>query len=182
MTAFENYFAPAGVVGVLGIGPNDGYPGTSTIVQALPGVLNNGVLIDEPSRTLVFGTNTSNSTVSVTGVPSTPFEVKVSGSGGSGTLQPGISGFLDSGGVYGTIPSNLVPSLTVGDAVPSGTTISVYSSDGSTLLYTYTTTAFNGPTVISTGGYMNTGYEPFIQQPIYVGYQQTAVGTAVFVS
>ena len=70
----------------------------------------------------------------------------------------------------------------VDDAVPSGTTISVYSSDGSTLLYTYTTTAFNGPTVISTGGYMNTGYEPFIQQPIYVGYQQTAVGTAVFVS
>ena len=47
-SAVNSYFAQYGVVGVLGIGPNNGFPGTSTVVPALPGLLNNGVLINEP--------------------------------------------------------------------------------------------------------------------------------------
>jgi hypothetical protein len=44
--AFASYFAPAGVVGVLGIGPNSGGPGPSIVTAALPGELRNGVLLN----------------------------------------------------------------------------------------------------------------------------------------
>jgi hypothetical protein len=63
--------------------------------------------------------------------------------------------------------------------VPAGTTISVYTSDGQTLLYSYTTTATNTPFVTS-GGTMNTGYIPFAQQPVYVAYSPTAIGATTF--
>ncbi len=86
---------------------------------------------------------------------------------------------IDSGGVYGTIPSSLLGTGQNSGIVPAGTTISVYTSDGQTLLYSYTTTATNGPSVTS-GGIMNTGYIPFQQQPVYISYNPSAVGTTFF--
>ncbi|MGO9353779.1 MAG: hypothetical protein ACLP3C_24210 [Mycobacterium sp.] len=62
--------------------------------------------------------------------------------------------------------------------MPEGTTISVYSTDGQ-LLYSYTTTASNTPAVTS-GGTMETGYEPFAQQPVYIGYGPSGVGMMTF--
>jgi hypothetical protein len=44
-----------------------------------------------------------------------------------------------------------------------------------TLLYSYTTTATNSPYV--TGSVMETGYVPFQQQPVYIGYGPSGVGT-----
>lgn len=60
-----------------------------------------------------------------------------------------------------------------GDYVPAGTKISVYTEDGQTLLYSYTTTADNGPTIVPDdplGMDVNTGYIPFNQQLIYTDY------------
>ena len=170
-SAVNNYFAQYGVVGVLGIGPNNGFPGTSTVVTALPGLLNNGVLINEPQGVLEFGPNPLPGTISVTGAPITTVDVQIN----NGPLQT-VPVMFDSGGLYGTIPSSVLGTGQTSGYVPAGTTISVYTPDGQTLLYSYTTTATNSPSVTS-GGTMETGYEPFAQQPVYIGYSPSGVGT-----
>lgn len=52
--AFLDFLAPAGVVGVLGVGPNASGPNDTVPLTALPGELNSGVLIDEPLHLLVL--------------------------------------------------------------------------------------------------------------------------------
>lgn len=105
-------------------------------------------------------------------VPGSPYgqlQVQV----GSNTPQPVIDAIIDSGGVYGTMPNSLFPTLQPGDYVPAGTKISVYTEDGQTLLYSYTTTADNGPTIVPDdplGMDVNTGYILFNQQLIYTDY------------
>ncbi|MBY0440796.1 MAG: PecA family PE domain-processing aspartic protease, partial [Mycobacteriaceae bacterium] len=173
-TAFQNYFAPSGAVGVLGIGPNNGFPGTSAIIPALPGTLNQGVLIDESQGVLVFGPNPLGNGLSVTGAPHTTVAVQIN----NGPLLSDVSASIDSGGVYGTMPASLLGTGQTSGRVPAGTMISVYTNDGQTLLYSYTTSSTNGPWVISSG-VMNTGYIPFAQQPIYLSYSPTARGTTV---
>ncbi|MGB9308775.1 MAG: PecA family PE domain-processing aspartic protease, partial [Mycobacterium sp.] len=171
-TAFNNYFAASGVVGVLGIGPNNLFPGTSSVIPALPGTLNNGVLIDESHGVLEFGPNPLTTNVAVAGSPTANLQVKI----GSAPVQT-VPVSIDSGGVYGTIPSSMLP--TGQTSIPSGTLISVYTSDGQTLLYSYTTGGANTPTVTS-GGTMNTGFEPFLQNPVYISYSPSGYGTTVF--
>jgi hypothetical protein len=80
--------------------------------------------------------------------------------------------------VYGTIPQSLAPQLGGGTLLPAGTEISVYTADGQTLLYSYTTTT-NGPHVVS-GDLMNSGYFPFSDNPIYVDYRPSGFGTTIF--
>jgi len=65
--------------------------------------------------------------------------------------------------------------------VPAGTTISVYASDGHTLLYSYTTTEAKSPTVIS-GDQMNTCDTPFAIGPVYISYSPSGDGTTTFYS
>jgi hypothetical protein len=84
-----------------------------------------------------------------------------------------VSAIIDSGGEQGYLPSF------ISGSVPPGTTISVYTGDGSTLLYSYTTTAGNTPAVISSDQ-MNTGNEPFALGPVYISYSPSSVGTTVF--
>jgi hypothetical protein len=172
--AFTAYFAPAGVVGVLGIGPNAGGPGPSIVIAALPGELGNGVLINESQGLLEFGPNPLPTLTSVAGAPYTSLEVKV----GNGPLEP-VTGVIDSGGVYGTIPSSVIGGNQLSGNLPAGTVISVYTADGQTLLYSYTTTATNTPTVTA-GGAMDTGYTPFAQGPVYIAYSGSSSGTTVF--
>ena len=173
-SAAQEYFAAAGIGGILGIGPNNGHPGTSTVITALPGLLNNGVLINEPQGVLEFGPNPLPGGVSVTGAPISTVDVQIN----NGPLQT-VPVMIDSGGLYGTIPSSVLGTGQVSGTVPAGTTISVYTSDGQTLLYSYTTTGTNSPTVTS-GGMMETGYVPFAQQPVYIGYDPSGVGTITF--
>jgi hypothetical protein len=86
---------------------------------------------------------------------------------------------IDSGGLYGTIPSSVLGTGQASGTVPAGTIISVYTGDGHTLLYSYTTTGTNSPAITS-GGRMETGYEPFAQQPVYIGYSPSGVGVMTF--
>ena len=163
----QGYFSTAGVQGVLGVGPNATGPGPSIPNTTLPDGLNQGLLIDEPDRKLTFGPNPiSGPGVTVTGSPITTLGVKIGG--GSINYVPAI---VDSGGVYGTMPSSIA-----GGGLPDGTMITIYDSNG-TKLYSYPTSGINTPTPISSG-LMNTGFEAFTQAPVYVSY--TPGGTTTF--
>ncbi len=81
-SAFASFAARDGVVGILGIGPNSYGPGPSSVISALPGDLNYGVLIDEQDGLLEFGPNPRSALVTLSGSPWTTLEVQV-GTGGS---------------------------------------------------------------------------------------------------
>ncbi|MGB5796840.1 MAG: PecA family PE domain-processing aspartic protease, partial [Mycolicibacter algericus] len=168
------YFNQYNIVGVLGIGPNNGFSGTSTIISALPGALNQGVLIDATRGEVVFGPNPLDPELSVPGSPFVDTMVSING----GVPQP-VSTSIDSGGMFGSVPQWLVPSLGVGSQLPVGTEISVYTADGQTLLYSYTTTSSNSPWVWSNSS-MNSGYFPFSENPIYIDYRPSGFGTTIF--
>lgn len=166
---FTGFLAGAGADGILGIGPNAVGPGPSSPTTALPGDLGQGVLIDVPNGVMVFGPNPLPARAEVPGSPGAVVQVQV----GDGPKQR-VSALIDSGGVYGTILSSVA-----GSGLAPGTLVSVYTSDGATLLYSYTITGTNAPTVIS-GGSMNTGFQPFAQQPVYISYSPNGVGTTIF--
>jgi hypothetical protein len=191
--AFKKFLKPAGVVGILGVGANTYGPGPGpdpgqgcttpsagcTIPTAsMPGELSDGFLLYQGAflgylGVMVLGPDPLATRVSVPGAPDANVLVTVSGVNG-GAPQTAYS-IIDSGGVYGTLPSYLIgipPAGPKEDPVyaPAGTKISVYTADGATLLYTYTTTVFNGPEVVADDDLMNTGYIPFQQGPIYINY------------
>ena len=56
--------------------------------------------------------------------------------------------------------------------------IAVYNTNGD-LLYQYTTTATNAPTVV-TDGSMNSGYAPFSLSPVYISYSPSGTGMTIF--
>ncbi len=169
VTPFEAYFESTGADGVLGIGPNALGPGPSIPTQALPGDLNQGVLINALENELEFGPNPLTPRVEVVGAPITTLYVSIDGA--PAILVPSI---IDSGGVTGTIPASVIGSTTL----PAGTNIAVYASDGATLLYSFNTDEYR-PTVISSG-LMNTGFGPFSVQPVYIDYSPAGIGTTVF--
>lgn len=168
--AFEEFLRPAQVVGILGVGANtygpgpDGYtiPNTS-----LPGELNDGFLLYQGAflglfGVMILGPNPLKTRVSVPGAPDAYVTVSIN----DGPKQAADS-IIDSGGVYGTLPAYLIGGAS---EVPAGTKISVYSADGQTLLYSYTTFTTDGPTVVGDSALMNTGYIPFQQGPVYINY------------
>lgn len=122
-----------------------------------------------------FGSNPLPADASVSGAPVTTVDVRIN----NGALQPTTNAFIDSGGLYGAVPTALNPP-DVGGYVPSGTTISVYTTGG-TLLYT-TTAGSQQTTVVSSllGGFFNTGITPFLQDPIYLSYSPSGSGTTIF--
>jgi hypothetical protein len=172
-TSFGSFANGNGAAGIMGIGVNSGGPGPSSPVTGLPGNLNQGVLVNEPKGYLQFGPNPLpqvNSTL--IGTPVSNLFVSVDG----GTTKVNVPGsYIDSGGVYGTIPSSVVGGAS---SVPSGTVITVYNSSGQEL-YSYTTDGTNSPTVVS-GDSMNSGFEPFAQGPVYISYSPSGQGTTVF--
>ncbi|MGA8545212.1 MAG: PecA family PE domain-processing aspartic protease, partial [Mycobacterium sp.] len=174
LSAFENYFAGTGAVGVLGIGPDNGFPGTSTVITALPGTLDQGALINESQHLLEFGPNPLPSTISIAGAPISTLDVKI----GAGPLER-IFVSIDSGGLTGYLPSSVLATGQTTGFVPAGTTISVYTGNGDTLLYSYTTTATNGP-FVTTGNLVNSGYIPFSLGPVYVAESPSGFGTTTF--
>jgi hypothetical protein len=178
---FKNYWGtrhpgPIGVPidGVLGIGPSDDYPGTSTVITALPGTLNQGVLIDGSGNQITFGPNPQPG-ISVDGAPKTTLQVQIND--GEKIVVPGA--FIDSGYNNGYMGSLVYTGpTTAAGKIPEGTTITIYNNDG-TLLYTYTTTDKNGPEVF-TGYNLNTGFTPFLLAPIYIGSAPSGIGTTTF--
>jgi hypothetical protein len=164
--------------------------GLSSIVHALPTGLNQGLLINEPASEVTFGANSLTPVTSVLGWYDATLDVQVSYGGTSTPVQQIADNVtIDSGGVGGNVPREVLPATLsdkkVGDDLPVGTTISVYSSDGLTLLYTTTITqaeydAGNGPSVSTDGTGFNTGIAPFLQGPIYFDYDPDDVGTTTF--
>ncbi len=173
-TPFGNFAGGNGAAGIMGVGVNAGGPSPGySPVNGLPSTMNQGVLINEPKGYLQFSNN--NPLPAFNSTEGAPVSyLKVSVDGGTPVAVPGS--FIDSGGVYGTIPS------TVAGQIPAGTTISVYADNGGTptLLYTYTTTGTNTPTVVTGTNSMNTGFEPFTQGPVYISRSPSGEGTTYF--
>lgn len=171
-TPFDAYFASAGVDGVLGLGPNAVGPGPSIPNQALSGDLNKGVYISIPEHRLSFETppppTGPQSFTIPNGSPITTLYVSVNG----GPLQA-VPSIIDSGGVFGTMPSSVIGGSST---LPAGN-ITVYDGSGHEL-YTYNTSGYR-PTVISSG-LMNTGYLPFNNRPIAIDYTQSGGATIVY--
>ncbi|MGB3894991.1 MAG: PecA family PE domain-processing aspartic protease [Mycolicibacter sinensis] len=179
--SIQDYLGPANVVGVLGVGPNALGPTPDSIpTAALPGDLGQGLLIDQANKEMVFGANPLTDGTSVAGSPYAQLDLSING----GTHQA-VSAVVDSGGVYGTMPSSALNGITPesNGGLPDGTTIAVYQHGTNNLLYQYTVHnsngAFNSPTVTS-GDTMNTGNFPFAQQPIYISYSPSGTGTTIF--
>jgi hypothetical protein len=173
--SFEQFLADDDSTGILGIGDaaNAG-PGESPFESA--GY--SGVTVDLPQSELVVGANAGTPIAGAndfTGAPTpttaTFTETVTDGSTVIGTGP--VSDDVDSGGVFGTIPSTID-----GTAVAPGDTVSVY--DGSTLLYSYQVTTIDSyndtsaPEITAgTAGSTNaidSGVEPYLEEPIYINY------------
>lgn len=183
--SIQDYLGPTNAVGVLGIGPNALGPTPEHIPTAdLPGTLGNGVLIDQANGKLIFGDNPYEGGTVIQGAPWADLKVQL-----NDEPMTSVRGVIDSGGVYGTMPSSALGGVTptANGTLPDGTNIAVYAKDGTTLLYEYkvnsavapTSTTTHSPTVISSGG-MNTGNWLFGQEPVYINYGvpggQTIIG------
>jgi hypothetical protein len=164
--AFANYFDSAGVVGVLGVGPNAIGPGPSIVAESLPGLLGEGLLLNMSMGYLVLGPNPLPVRVSVPNAPNTTLMVQIN----NGQLTS-VDSIIDSGGVYGTMPSTIAGQAS--GFLPVGTKVAVFTADGSTLLYSFTTTSPYTPGIVAASSQMNTGYYPFQQGPVYIDFDGT---------
>ncbi len=159
-----------GVAGTLGVGVNTPGPiggPEGSVISALPGELNRGMLLSGSRGHLVFGPNPLPARSTLSGLPHTEAVVRFN----DGEAVPVHVASFDSGGDYGAFTNDLVPETWQELAnVPSGTEISVYALDGETLLYSYVTNEENSPAIIDTpnrAAYFNTGYQPYQSASIY---------------
>jgi hypothetical protein len=162
---------------VLGIGGSNLVgPLTTSPVQALPGTLNQGVLIDEPTGTAQFGANPLTALTSTSGAPVTTLKVSVN----NGAPVTVSDAFVDSGGLWGDVPASLGTG-SVGGYVPQGTTLTVYNASNVELYQETVGAAPTAPVVVSgANGLFNTGNFPFETIPIYLSYSPTNTGTLFF--
>lgn len=179
--SIQDYLGPADVVGVLGVGANALGPTPDHIPTAdLPGELGQGLLIDQANNELIFGANPLTGGTEVDGAPWATVDLSI-----NGATPQAVTAVIDSGGVYGTMPSSVLNGVTPesNGGLPDGTVIQVYQHGTDNLLYEYTVHnsngSFNSPTVTS-GDSMNTGNIPFAQQPIYISYSPSGAGTTIF--
>jgi hypothetical protein len=174
---FKEFFS-WGADGILGVGANTAGPGPAPIpTAAMPGELSDGVLIYQNAYPfglggyMILGPNLFPTKASLPGAPDAYVKVSVNG----GTQQDAAA-IIDSGGVYGTLNRSLYPGAPTGDTVPAGTEIDVYTADGMTLLYSYTTQSGDATTPFIDAGLFNTGNAPYAQNPIYLNYGATPYG------
>ena len=151
-------------VGVLGIGADAGGPGNFNPFLSMPGLLSQGVLFDERRRRLILGPNPYGARTTIPGAPSSQLQVKIGD--GEKTL---VDTWVDSGGILGSVPDNVYGD---GPEVPPGTVVSVYTEDGETLLYSYTTTRKNTLSVTDSEDdpRFNTGFTPFSLGTLYFSF------------
>ena len=173
-TTFQSFMAGNGAEGVLGVGPNATGPNTSNPTQALPGQLSQGLLIDQPGQKLTFEptpTGMGTPIATLTGSPITNLDVQINGG-----AKHDVSSIVDSGGVYGTIPSSVAPS------VPAGTVITVSDPTTGNVLYSYVVNNTNAPSVVTASDLMNTGNLIFAEHPVYISNSPSGVGTTYIYS
>ncbi len=167
--AFQGFDADNDVTGVLGIGTTGtGGVGESPIEAA--GY--QGVTVDLPDKLLTFDGTPETTGLELPATGSTVSgltESVTTGADGTGTSvgSSSISDDLDSGGVYGTIPSSIDSST-----VPQGDYVNVY--DGNTLLYSYQvetdSDGTNEAPDVTSGTAIDSGVIPFQQEPISIDY------------
>ena len=165
--AFQNFDTDNDVTGILGIGTTGtGGAGESPIEAA--GY--QGVTVDLPGHVLTLdGTpDTAGTELPATGSTVSGLTETVTSS--TGTTSGTVSDDLDTGGVYGTIPSSISSSTLVPNDV-------VTVSDNGKELYSYVvgTDVIGGqdytqaPTVVS-GSSIDSGVEPFFSQALSIDY------------
>jgi hypothetical protein len=162
--------------GILGIGDAaDAGPGTSPF-EAFGST---GVTVDIPQSDLVVGANEGANGLQLTpiatlaGAPTVNNNLTETVTSGGTTIGSGlISDDVDSGGVFGTIPSTIDPStLAPGDVVTV--------SDNGTTLYSYIVgqNAADGAPLVTTGtagtNAIDSGFAPYNEEPIYISYGGT---------
>jgi hypothetical protein len=171
---------------MIGVGANTSSPPDFPLgpVQLLPGALSQGILVNQPGGYFQFGPNPLEPFASVAGSPETN-HLQISVNYGSFVTTNGA--FVDTGGVHGTLPENLLPpflsnSLSVGDHLPANTIITVQTDSG-TLLYSEQTGAGSNAMLVgdsdTAGGHFNTGNYVYSLMPIYTSYSP-AGGTTYF--
>jgi hypothetical protein len=158
---FEAFLEDNDVTGILGVGANTGGPTESPFEVA--GYT--GVTIDLPQNELIIGdSNPGTAIATVSGAPISSLYETVTTDGA--TKGSTVSDDVDSGGVYGTVPSSL--------GAAQGSTITVYSSNGGTELYSYTVGTDSDKTselpVPISGTSIDSGVIPFQEEPIFVDY------------
>jgi hypothetical protein len=164
---FQDFLNDDDVTGILGIGPT----GTGPAASPLEAAGYDGVTVDVPdSELIVDPTNAGTPIATVSGDPTSTLYESVNG----GT-PVALSTDVDSGGVFGTIPSSLLTSSetdNVTDTAAPGTVITVDNSAGQQL-YSYTVTgtegANDGPSLTS-GTSIDSGVEPYLLEPIFLDY------------
>jgi len=165
--AFQNFDTDNDVTGILGIGTTGtGGAGESPIEAA--GY--QGVTVDLPGHVLTLdGTpDTAGTELPATGSTVSGLTETVTSS--TGTTSGTVSDDLDTGGVYGTIPSSISSSTLVPNDV-------VTVSDNGKELYSYVvgTDVIGGqdytqaPTVVS-GSSIDSGVEPFFSHALSIDY------------
>src|ERR1700742_522597 len=161
---FQTFLSSNHVDGILGVGPDTAGPTDSPFENY------GGVLVDlvGPEKSLVVGgENTLTGGTLLTGSPTVDGLTETVTHNGAVIGTGTVSNNLDSGGVYGTIPSSIA-----GSGVASGDTISVYQ--GGTLLYSYevgtdSLAQSTAPTVISSN-FTDSGVVPFFSHEAYFDY------------
>jgi hypothetical protein len=171
--SFQDFLNDDGVTGILGIGADTAGPTTSPLEA--DGY--DGVTVDVPQGELIVSPTNAGTAIAgdstVSGAPVTSDALTETVTDGSTTVGTGsVYDDVDSGGVYGTIPSSIDSST-----VAQGDTVSVYN-DG-TLLYSYNVGTDSddtdeAPEVVSGVGTasnpIDSGVEPFEEEPIYIDY------------
>jgi hypothetical protein len=169
--SFDAFLQDDDVTGILGIGDaaNAG-PGTSPFESY------GGVTVDIPQGELVVGENAGTPIVTAFSGGPTPDDnlTETVTSGGTTVGTGSVSDDVDSGGVYGTIPSTIDNAT-----VAQGDKITV-SYDGTTL-YSYTvgtdTDGTDEAPELFTGASgtnsIDSGVEPYLEEPIYISYGGT---------
>jgi hypothetical protein len=166
--------------GILGIGSSgETGPGMGPFEAA--GV--SGVTVDIPQSELVIGPNAGTPiepALNGAAIPVNSLTETVTTSTGTLVGTGSVSDDVDSGGVYGTIPSTIAQNVAQGDVVTV--------TDGHTVLYSYTvgTDSFgtNEAPFVTTGtaGQANgidSGVEPYLEEPIFISYGGTNADGAI---
>jgi hypothetical protein len=159
---FQTFLDSNHVDGILGIGDNAYGPTVSPLESY------GGVTLDIPNNVMTIGTNTAEPLFTVDGAPIANLYETVTTNGQ--TIGSAVTNNVDSGGVYGTIPSS------IGSGLQPGSVISVYDEQGGNLLYQYTVGTdtlgqSTAPTAVA-GTYINSGVVPFLTQAIYIDYDE----------
>jgi hypothetical protein len=162
---FQSFLSSNDVDGILGIGPGTAGP-TDSPFESYGGVLVD--LVGTDKNLTIIGDNPLTGGTLLDGSPSVAgLTEKVTDSAGNLLGSTTVTNDLDSGGVYGTIPSSIV-----GSGLTAGDKITVY--DGTTPLYSYVVGTDSiqqstAPTVIS-GTSIDSGVVPFLSHEVYFDY------------